>query len=254
MFYSKAPNLSSKIEEAKQQAEDLVRISKFYGCLAFVRPHISHVLTEFCRELYLAVSRDPPSWVNLAIDLESRTIFTEAIIHCAGGFPNYTWHTPLSVIAPCARKVIHAKAVRLSHLRNKADIRLLTEPTVLLDGNIKPSIEDSFASWMLMHLFRDWIASQMNDREIGTHCQHGMLYRLIARGGEAYLDEQTMVSMMDIVGHEWTEELAGQFRDLKTRAQEIVRSIAANYLFIEADVFQYLTCTVLDKEDFPWGL
>ena len=248
----KSPRVSGKgINLALQQAENILSIAKGYGSLAIVRGPVSHQLSEFSRDLWHGISQDPPRWLNLSIRLESKLIFDEALIHCAGGFPNYKWPTSLTELLPVARSVVTKKAARLSFLRSKTDIQLCTHVTIPEDES-EEEIYGLLETKMLIYFYHEWLAAEIRRLERSVKYQHNDLYRIILKGGDAYLHPKDMEERMDAIASEWNDVLAEQLKALKNHAFEIVLPITKNNLFIEADNLPYLTCTEVVDADHPW--
>lgn len=127
MVYTKAPDVScNDIAQALKQCEILSHTAEFYRALDAVRPYLTSALSQHRSELYAAIAKDPPRWLMLSSALESRAIFDEALIHCAGGFPDFPWPTSLTKLPPKVLKVIFNKATKLESWCNRIDLALLT--------------------------------------------------------------------------------------------------------------------------------
>lgn len=260
MFYNIAPQVSiSDINCALCQCERVVRLATIYGSLPTVRPYLGNVLTQFRQKLYVAIAQDPPRWLLLGVALESASIYSEAMIHCAGSYPSCPWKTPWSKLPPSIFDIIKNKAEWLARLRSQVNEELLINTLRDPDGPVV-SITLSPEQWIVVQIFRDWLAKQIQQhRESGT-LHYGSLYRMIARGGNAYLaatDVSDVLDSMNLSGKlidETWDDVERDLNSLKAFANKAVAQLVANKLMVDPVVLgiPYLTSVEVGEEDYPW--
>ncbi|KAL9090125.1 MAG: hypothetical protein Q9165_005405 [Trypethelium subeluteriae] len=113
-FYDEQLNISrSDITLALKQSEDLIEIAQTLDAISAIRAQINNALQECRQKLYIAIRADPPRWLSLSLTLESRTIFSESVIHIVAYWPDWLWGTPRQTLAPDLVKLIDRKAKAL---------------------------------------------------------------------------------------------------------------------------------------------
>jgi len=259
MFYHIAPKMStSDINCALVQCEKIVKLAMIYGSLPIVRPYLGSVLSEYHVKLYTAIAQDPPRWLLLGIALESGLIFRESMTHCAGSYPSCTWKTQFSALPANVRSIITKKSEWLARLRSQVNEELLLNTLCESDGR-PVSMITSPEAWMVVQIFRDWLAKRIqHQRE--THTLHyGSLYRMMARGGNAYLPTKDITNLVEGANlsgklmDEW-EGVEGDLKMIKTFAKNAVAQLVkSNVLVSPLELgIPYLTCVEVGEADFPW--
>ena len=257
-IYSIPPKLDiSNLESSLDQCEALVIIAKHYDALPLVRMFLSNSLTERRHGLYAAVAQNPPRWLNLSIYLQSKAIFSEAVIHCTGGFPSFRWPTSLTAIDEQARRVVYNKATTLAIWARRVELELLANTLVDAETNQPVSPQYGAGSWIVVSVFRDWmLAERRKLMQLPEQCQFASTFRTIARGGDDYLEldevELKIGKMFAGTTHKYSAEES--LKKLKALAKNLVEQLMANNLMIdpEASGIPYLTCTEVTDEDYPW--
>ena len=257
IYYNRAPEVSTtNISVALSQCELLVSVATYYGSLRVVRPYLGNILSQFRHALYAAIAEDPPRWFKLSIPLESASIFSEALIHLAGCWPHWIWTTPALALSPSMIDLVKRKAKHLNDLRGEVDRELLTN-SLSAEGGHPVTFSTSLESWMVVQIFRDWLATQMHNRRRADKAHHGIIYRLMRKGGESYLPLETVSEELEgLRGNgmgSWVE-VAEDLKALKEFAMQAVAQLVKNNIMldVEAARIQYLTCVEVVEEDFPW--
>ena len=257
MLYNRAPRLSLlDLNLALAQCERIVIVAETYGSLPVVRPYLGNVLAQYRHALYAAVAQDPPRWLNLSVKLESGSIFSEALIHCAGSWPNWEWPTPADSIQTRCLELIAVKAKTLADLRSEIDREILMNSISDADGR-PVTLESTPESWMVVQVFRDWLTGQMYYNRLGGKDHHGTYYRLMRKGGESYLPFEQQSEKLSAIGGNGMRfwgEIEEDLKALKTFAMQAVSQLVKNNLMldVEAAGIQYLTCIDVCLEDYPW--
>ncbi|KAA6412272.1 MAG: hypothetical protein FRX48_04424 [Lasallia pustulata] len=257
MYYNRAPSVSTtSISVALTQCEAIVSIATIYGSLDVARPYLGNSLSQFRHALYSAITEDPPRWLTLSIPLESASIFSEALIHLVGSWPYSTWPTPAATIPPAMTELIKRKAKRLHDLRAQVDRDLLTNSLSAPDGNPVSFAADP-ASWFVVQMFRDWLAARLHEMRMAGKPHYGFVYRLMRKGGEAYLPlERVVEALGGVRGRGWGTdgEVKEDLMALKGFARGAVGRLVRNELVADVEKIgvEYLTCVDVGEGDFPW--
>ena len=239
------------LSQVLSQCEKIVTLATFYGCLAIIRPYLGSILLQFHRELYIAISKDPPRWLNLSVALESAPVFSEALIHCAGrwGVSLCKWPTSTSILSPVVNKIVESKARRLASLRWEINMTLLVHG--LQDDKQQPvTPEGSWDRWLIVSRYRDWLAQKIytSRREGKWHLTD--IYHCIFKGGEAYLPTEKTADELSLE----VEEVQADLDALKKYASMAVARLVRNNLMVDVDAVgvEYFTCTEVNPADYPW--
>lgn len=161
-YYNLSPKLCiDDINIALSQGESLIRIAEGHNSINTIRAYVGHSLSQYRRELYTSIAKDPPRWLRISIPLQSTAIFTESIIHVVGCWPSWPWPTKRTCLSKDVRKFILYKAKKLDEKRLKViqDLFLNTiiiknKPVDLTEGT------SNFESWMVAQIFRDWLCRE----------------------------------------------------------------------------------------------
>ena len=155
-------------------------------------------------------------------------------------------------------ELVKRKAKLLSDLRAEVDRELLTNSLSAEEGD-PVTFAAAPESWLVVQVFRDWLARQMHDVRKAGRLYDGTVYRLMRRGGEAYLPvEEVSEALEGLRGQgvgEWGE-VAEDLRAMKEFARRAVEGLVRNGLVCGGEGAgaggEYLTCVDVGPEDFPW--
>ncbi|KAI9791995.1 MAG: hypothetical protein M1816_003264 [Peltula sp. TS41687] len=281
-YYNISPKLcTDDINAALSQGELLTKIAEEYNSVSTIRAYVGHSLSQYRRELYTSIAKDPPRWLRISIPLQSTAIFTESIIHVVGCWPTWPWPTQRACLSKDIRKFILSKAKKLDEKRRKVNQDLFLN-TITIENRAVDLTEGSsnFETWMVVQIFRDWLCGEVNqtrDRLLSHRARH---YRLLQAGGDAYLPLDAQVETLPTLfpAFDW-DDVATDLKMLKDYATYAVRDICKNNLMIGLDLLSgiqidsavgggddeiedegegvrldrdYLTCTEVGMDEFPW--
>lgn len=264
-FHNMEPEMDGfDINHALGQLEYIFTIAKFYNCLPLIRQnrhYLSNHMLQFGRELYKAILEDPPRWIRLSLYLECPLIFKEAIVHLVGQYPHYPWTTvPFSELQHSVLEVIRKKVDGLRILKASIDGELF-KSLITIDGKdlIFSTLEEAhFDTWFIVQLWRDWFCHSLSKH---TDCKHegGSIYRLMARGNNAYLDHMEVYSsLVEYKGRSFggwdLRQVDEDLKIMKVFAQKTVKDLVVNHsmLDIEEAGIQHLTCIKVENDELPW--
>lgn len=260
VFYNITPQVSTTdIGEALIQSEGLARFATELGCLNLLRPHLSNAFAQYREKLFIAIKKDAPRWIKVALALEDTSIYTECLIHLVGAHPCWPWQTKRTVLPHELEQFVANKSEELDQLCTEIERDLLVI-TIETGRDQKPvSCEDrtQMESWMLVQVFRDAIAAGLHSVDKGNRksLRRGTLYRRVHKGGSAYMEYEDVRSRcLGILQSNW-RDLGGDLKILKGYASALVAEVAENQLMIDPDAhgIGYLTCTKIGPEDIPWN-
>ena len=260
MYYNIAPKMSTNnIECALDQCERIVVLAKHYGSLPLVQPYLGNVLAQYHRQLYTSIAKDPPRWLTLSVALESNSIFREAIIHCAGCYPYSPWTTHIDTLPDCLMSIIKTKADGLAQLRTQTTMELFINTLTEIKDGLDVSLKTSSEAWIAVQIFHDWLGTQTRNLRHANQLHHGHHYRLMRKGGDAYLPTDKVLELLEDVklfrrSMDTWDELETDLNSLKDYAKGVVEQITVDNLMVgtEGMDIPYLTCVDVGVEDYPW--
>ncbi|TVY55993.1 hypothetical protein LSUE1_G009356, partial [Lachnellula suecica] len=157
IFYNYPPALDAiDIASAYIQCKSLLTLADLYDALSVVGPRIDHHLLQFQSRLWKQIAKYPSSYLKLGYLAQSKTIFQEALIHVVGAWPIGERHIrrelPSSVL-----EIIEDKVEDLADMVGKVEGRLF-RLTLLNSRGERVSPHSSYADWLVVSLFRQWLA------------------------------------------------------------------------------------------------
>ena len=255
-FYDEPLNVSNDdTQVALKQTEDLVEVAKTLQAVPAIRAQVSNVLQEFRQKIYVAIKDNPPRWLNLSLELESAPIFSEAIIHIIGCWPDWPWDTPRQALAPELVPLIEHKARALKAQRWEVDRMLLINTINYGEGDQLRSatLKEDPDAWLAVGIFRDWFVLELNS--CATPSEIGRVYRKLLKGGDAYLTNAEVDPTVEWVGSNLDpDSIIKDLQLMKNFASKAVENICENGLMVSPDALDlgYLTCVDIRPDDYPW--
>ncbi|THW04365.1 hypothetical protein D6C97_07417 [Aureobasidium pullulans] len=157
IFYNFPPTLSNiNIADAYTESKALLHLAQMYDALDVVGSRVDHHLLGFQGRLFKQIARYPPSYLKLACLAKSRVIFTEALIHVVGQWPQAQSQL-VNHIDPLVLDIIEDKVQELEDMKLRIEIRLFRLTLTTSRGErVNPS--NGYLDWMAMSLFRQWLA------------------------------------------------------------------------------------------------
>ncbi|KAH0291690.1 hypothetical protein M436DRAFT_44386 [Aureobasidium namibiae CBS 147.97] len=157
IFYNYPPSLSnSNIADAYTESKTLLHLAQIYDALDIVGSRVDHHLLGFQGRLFKQIARYPPSYLKLACLARSKVIYTEALIHVVGQWPQAQSQL-LNHIDPLVLDIIEDKVQELEDMKLRIEVRLFRLTLTTSRGErVNPS--NAYLDWMAMSLFRQWLA------------------------------------------------------------------------------------------------
>jgi hypothetical protein len=157
IFYNYPPALSqSNIADAYTESKTLLHLAQMYDALDIVGSRVDHHLLGFQGRLFKQIARYPPSYLKLACLARSKVIYTEALIHVVGQWPQAQSQL-VKNIDPLVLDIIEDKVQELEDMKLRIEVRLFRLTLTTSRGErVNPS--NGYLDWMAMSLFRQWLA------------------------------------------------------------------------------------------------
>lgn len=157
IFYNYPPSLSTQnIADAYTESKALLHLAQTYYALDVVGSRVDHHLLGFQGRLFKQIARYPPSYLKLACLAKSRVMYTEALIHVVGQWPQAQSQL-VNHIDPLVLDIIEDKVQELEDMKLRIEVRLFRLTLTTSRGErVNPS--NAYLDWMAMSLFRQWLA------------------------------------------------------------------------------------------------
>jgi hypothetical protein len=157
IFYNYPPSLSNvNVADAYTESKTLLHLAEMYDALDIVGSRVDHHLLGFQGRLFKQIARYPPSYLKLACLARSRVIYTEALIHVVGQWPQAQSQL-VKNIDPLVLDIIEDKVQELEDMKLRIEVRLFRLTLTTSRGErVNPS--NGYLDWMAMSLFRQWLA------------------------------------------------------------------------------------------------
>jgi hypothetical protein len=243
IYYSKAPIIDeTNIDIALEQLKLLAALAETYWSASIVVPHIEAILFRFQGAVLDAIISDPPRWMMLSMKIKSKVIYREAMIHVAGNYP--IW--PCSTMSPSDLPPHIVQFIELSYsqtaiLKSEIDQKLFCNTIARLDDDCEVTMKENGATttWFTIQLWRNWFTERVihysKIKEKHRKNEDGVLYRLIARGGDEYLPLTAVIAALAKLriekgnsGDVDVDEVSNDLATLKKQAQDIVAPLCVN--------------------------
>lgn len=248
--------------------------------------------------LYPAIKEKPASWLDIGIALENENTFKEAFIRCVGRLHSFSDHEGAAKVLEICPS-IEEKVRALDAQRGTIDYELHNLMLAAEDlaaacrpAKVFVSTKRDPVAWLVNSLFADWMREHLtylnddgrrinrpgaqpesNDIRATATCDHnvhtktepkacltdGGFYRLVAKGGDAYLPEEKVLELLQTFrasfpGDQTFDERVGNaLRALKHTAKSFAQPLAVLQLaYANEDEREYLTCVEVEEKDYPW--
>ena len=165
IFYNYTPTLNTtNIASAYSECKALLTLADMYDALAVVGSRVDHHLLRFSSRLFKQIAKYPASYLKLGYLARSRIIFSEALTHVVGQWPqpypylrdpsgdNSVYTVPELVI-----DLIEDKVDELEELKAKVEAKLF-RLTLSTSRGERVSPSNDYLGWLAMSLFRQWLA------------------------------------------------------------------------------------------------
>ncbi|KAF2193761.1 hypothetical protein K469DRAFT_712571, partial [Zopfia rhizophila CBS 207.26] len=280
VFYNYPPTLDPiNIANAYVECKSLLQLADMYDALEVIGPRVDHHLLRFQGRLWKQIAKYPPSYLKLGYLARSKAIFSEALVHVVGQWPQgvnqLQGQTPDTVM-----DLIEDKVCDLDELKSKIEGRLFRLTLTTSRGErVTPS--NNWLDWMAMSLFRQWLAenttpppapilksprapSSRNGEPPAPPppptFNTGRIFRLLGTGGPSYLGHDECKRFLRLNPEHYSRENLKRFErridEIKNLAKDVVKPLMRNFLELdlgrEGGGLPYLTCTRVDPQDFPW--
>ncbi|KAH8815565.1 hypothetical protein F5884DRAFT_895439 [Xylogone sp. PMI_703] len=262
------PNITSRpLSVSLPRVELLLELSCQYRNIHLVRSYIIAEILQYGHELFYAIKDDPVRWLRIALYLECKLIFWEAVIHLVGQYPAIPptaipeYDPPESIML-----FLKQKAEDLQALKNGID-KNLYEANIYINGeelSLLTVDNSSFATWLVIQSWRDWFIQfhptyLANYHKSTPELTAAERYKIIVKADDSYLTAESVRAsfqkyfkltpeQLDELGIEEDIEM------MKNNGKELALPLVVNrsMLDVEKAGVHYLTCITVEECEYPW--
>lgn len=277
VFYNYPPALDPvNIANAYVECKSLLQIADMYDALDVIGPRVDHHLLRFQGRLWKQIAKYPPSYLKLGYMARSKAIFSEAMVHVVGQWPQGMTQLR-GQVAESVLELVEDKVDEMDELKAKVEVKLFRLTLTTSRGErVTPS--NNWLEWMAISLFRQWLAENTtpppapilkSPRQPSRNGDStplpppppfntGRIFKLLGTGGSSYLGHDECKRFLKLSPEHYNRDNLKRFErrieEIKNKAKDAVKPLMRN--FLELDLREgglpYLTCTRIDPQDFPW--
>ncbi|KAL1600383.1 hypothetical protein SLS60_006768 [Paraconiothyrium brasiliense] len=277
VFYNYPPALDPvNIANAYVECKSLLQIGDMYDALDVIGPRVDHHLLRFQGRLWKQIAKYPPSYLKLGYMARSKAIFSEAMVHVVGQWPQ-GMNQLRGQVAESVLELVEDKVDEVDELKAKVEVKLFRLTLTTSRGErVTPS--NNWLEWMAISLFRQWLAENTtppptpilkSPRQPSRNGENaplpppplfntGRIFKLLGTGGSSYLGHDECKRFLKLSPEHYNRDNLKRFErrieEIKNKAKDAVKPLMRN--FLELDLREgglpYLTCTRIDPQDFPW--
>jgi hypothetical protein len=268
-FYNKEITIDDiDMTVALSDCYHLLEISDYLGCTSLISKPVEVALFKHGQNLFQAIRGSPHAWIEMAYRVRSELIFKECIIHLVGDWRNLGARTDVTEAirdVPGVRGLIEKYRRALVDQARDLETKVLTHypQAMRLPSEELPIKREAYARdilvWMALTFFRQWVSQRLlvgrgRDAPDGGY----ELYTLLGAGGDRYMDK-TVVNQFHThfpMTKKAMNVLENHLFEIKNCIRQVVTDSAILRSHCQLDVHRFpikhMTCTVFDREDFPW--
>jgi hypothetical protein len=241
---------------ALQDCIEILGIAKYLGCVNVISKQVEVALMKHGQLLFRSIQKMPVSWVDMALNIKSETIFTECMIHLAGNWKNHRAEAAMKLKDAPMVRYLAEKYHRVLLAKGKA-LELSVMSTYPGDmaspiGEV-PIRREEYAKdilvWMALCFCRHWLGQRIIQEKGYQSKDSGYeTYKQLGTAGEAYMDKPIMNQFHAKfpLTKKAMNVLENHLLEIKQCIKNIVEKDVLNY------PVNYLTCTQFNREDLPW--
>jgi hypothetical protein len=265
-FYNIEPDMSGAcFVTVLEKSVRLMDTADSIGAAAAVRAYVDNSLMRQGQMLYRAVLANPISWGNLAIRIQSPSIFNDAVIHVVGRWNSLKKKEKRSM-NPQFRAICEQKAAELYKIKGAIEMRITGHiPRVCWrqegrDVTSRVSYANDVYMWMAISIHSRWFFQVTGVERRGRDGLDGgaALYRAVYEAGVSYLNVQDYVNFHNIcpMSKKARTILYDKIRQIKYEVREYAKCLVVNksQLDLKGGVeVDHLLCTEMTPADLPWS-
>ncbi|KAK5170661.1 uncharacterized protein LTR77_005251 [Saxophila tyrrhenica] len=237
------------------------------GVVNLITKPIEADLNSHGQLLYRSISDKPGPWLVFALQIRSRLIFREALIHAIGQYHTDNMQFMINkdfFSTPVLNLMTKKYTILLEGLKT-AQMKMLSYYPQILHRHLTVGLADrdnigrgsysnDIFAWMALNAFRHYIAQ--NVAADCTHHDKDMGYefiQMIAKGGEEYMrkpDLQTFYGLFPMTG-KGQVVFENHIENTKEHCRSFAQDFMVNTTHLDIKTYpsKHFTCTKVDWED-----
>ncbi|KKY19217.1 hypothetical protein UCRPC4_g04591 [Phaeomoniella chlamydospora] len=262
IFYNQPPRVRDEdIVDTLSDCMGIIDVAESVQAVGAVREHVDLALLRYGAVLFNSIATNPVAWVDLGYRVRSPTIFKEAIVHMVG---KWNMMTPgdKQDLRQDVRDLCEQKYNELDVAKEAIEMRILghypeSMTRTAADKPGRPAYCNDIYMWMSLSFFRQWFAQAINDNRTRRALDGGYaFYQSVHLAGRTYLTHEDFRNFHQYfpMSSKACNILEANMGLLKEDVKVFVGDLMTNRTSVDPNSYElgWLTCTVVNKEDFPW--
>ena len=261
-FYGKAPEFDDhNLATVLSDCMGLVDVAESVGSVDQVRENVDLALLRQDNILWQSIAGNPEAWAELGRRVHSPTIFKEGVTHIVGTW-NLIPQDRKDGLHADIRRVCERKAHDLDVAKEAIEMRILGHYPAFLcriaaNKPGRPSYANDIYMWMSICFFRQWFAQAISDNRTRMAADGGYgFYNALAKGGQQYLHHEDFQNFHQYfpMSTKACNVLEANMGVLKEDVKQFVADVVQVRVHLkgEENNVNWLTCALVEKEDYPW--
>ena len=227
-------------------------------------------LLNLGQQLFLSISNQPVAWLGFACQIQSKSIWREAVTHTVGQFNKHGIQDSLRTVGipHKASDIVHEKAFKLKEMAKKLQSELLsyypdnlqrTKTTGRADRDSigRASYANDIMAWLGLTCWRHWLGQMVIlDHTHNAEDMGWQYFKCVYDAGDSYLNRVQMdqFHLYFPMSGKGQSVLENNINMLKQRGRNIVEPALRSYCQLDIDRFpvNHMTCVRVGPSDFPW--
>jgi hypothetical protein len=241
----------------------LVKVAERVAALDCIAKYVDLALCRHGQSLYRLVADRPVEWIKLGYKIKSPIIFRESMIHLVGKYRSIDPQAFAS-LPDVVAELVAAKYNELEQQKITVEAKVWGHyPKILhpseshkLQRKMRIDYAGNVFAWMGLCFFRQWLGQKMSHGFGMTASDGGYaLYQLLYEGGNHYLTAEDLTRFAEFfpLSQKGFHLMINHLTLIKSEMKHFIRPLLVrNSLLKESVELNYLVCTELDNDEFPW--
>ncbi|KPI41421.1 uncharacterized protein AB675_8989 [Cyphellophora attinorum] len=244
-----------------QDCSGLLDVAESIGSVERIRDIVDLSLMRQDKVLWRSIYANPAAWAGLGARIQSPSIFREAVVHLVGNWKHIDVYAKDN-LDPDVRAIVEKKHDYSEQFKRVVELRIAGHyPRCTWRKPENNPGREEYAKeiypWMASSFFRHWLMQQYFE----GHSRHGpdggyQFYHNLWKSGDAYLRHEDFMTYHEYfpMSRKACTILENAMMDIKDEVRGFVKDLVVNRTHIPAKELSYITCTQLEKGDFPWEI
>jgi hypothetical protein len=244
-----------------QDCSGLLDVAESIGSVERIRDFVDLSLMRQDKVLWRSIYAAPAAWAGLGARIQSPSIFREAVVHLVGNWKHIDVYAKDNLDHD-VRAIVDKKHEYSEQFKRVVELRIAGHyPRCTWRKPENNPGREEYAKeiypWMASNFFRHWLMQECFDNHHRMGPDGGyQFYHNLWKAGDAYLTHGDFARYHEYfpMSRKACTILENAMMDIKDEVRGFVKDLVVNRTHIPAKELNYITCTQLEKGDFPWEI